>query len=204
MSAQLHLLQTADCKVLITPVQRPPAISAIVSAQKKELRVLEIPTVDELLNTHARHFPYNKSFDQARQDPLTVMHTSGSTGFPKPITWTHDFAAAYAKQLQLDPPPGFESIDKLYEGNRVFVMFPPFHVSHLTSRLDPTTDPYPGGLCSTRFGKRNHQPDCYDIPARSFDSISQVLVRSVEKHKGRCRVCCTVNNRRDEQVTGSS
>ncbi|MCJ1249488.1 hypothetical protein MMC30_006712 [Trapelia coarctata] len=135
VSAQLHLLRTTDCKVLITPIQRPTAVTAILSAQNNGLRVLEIPPVDELLNTHSLPFHYGRSFDQARQHPLTVMHTSGSTGFPKPITWTHDFVAAYARQLQLDPPQGFESNDKLYEGNRVFMMFPPFHAAYIAHVL---------------------------------------------------------------------
>lgn len=31
------------------------------------------------------HFPYTKTFDEAEWDPVVVLHTSGSTGFPKPI-----------------------------------------------------------------------------------------------------------------------
>lgn len=30
-------------------------------------------------------FPYNKTYNQAVEDPVVVLHTSGSTGFPKPI-----------------------------------------------------------------------------------------------------------------------
>lgn len=31
------------------------------------------------------HFPYNKTYEEAQWDPVVVLHTSGSTGFPKPI-----------------------------------------------------------------------------------------------------------------------
>jgi acyl-coenzyme A synthetase/AMP-(fatty) acid ligase len=31
------------------------------------------------------HFPYNKTFEEAEWDRLVVLHTSGSTGIPKPI-----------------------------------------------------------------------------------------------------------------------
>lgn len=31
------------------------------------------------------HFPYTKSFEEAEWDPVVVLHTSGSTGLPKPI-----------------------------------------------------------------------------------------------------------------------
>lgn len=30
-------------------------------------------------------FPYKKSFEEAEWDPFAVLHTSGSTGIPKPI-----------------------------------------------------------------------------------------------------------------------
>lgn len=30
-------------------------------------------------------YPYNKTFEEAEWDPLVVLHTSGSTGLPKPI-----------------------------------------------------------------------------------------------------------------------
>lgn len=104
-------------------------MTAILTAAGPELQTLEIPAIEELLTTRTKHYPYTKSFDEVCDDPLVVMHTSGSTGFPKPISWTHGFCAAYATSLSLSPPPGFESVDKLYEGNRIFVMFPPFHVS---------------------------------------------------------------------------
>lgn len=35
------------------------------------------------------HFPFDRSFEQAEWDPLCVLHTSGSTGLPKPVTVKH-------------------------------------------------------------------------------------------------------------------
>lgn len=31
------------------------------------------------------HFPYDKTYEEAEWDPLVVLHTSGSTGLPKPV-----------------------------------------------------------------------------------------------------------------------
>ncbi|KAF7892709.1 uncharacterized protein EAF02_000247 [Botrytis sinoallii] len=41
----------------------------------------------------------------------------------------HDFAAAYVRALQLEPPEGFESLDRKSEGGRVFSLTAPFHTS---------------------------------------------------------------------------
>jgi len=42
-------------------------------------------------------FPYNKTFDEAEWDPLLVLHTSGSTGFPKPVVCKHGMLAVADK-----------------------------------------------------------------------------------------------------------
>ena len=107
-------------------------ITTIAAAHK--IDVVEIPTLDELISTRYPHYPYTKNFDEASHEPLLAFHTSGSTGLPKPIVWSHAFAAAYVKMTQLDPPSGFESQDRLFQANRLLFMLPPFHAAnHCTS-----------------------------------------------------------------------
>lgn len=62
-------------------------------------------------------------------------HTSGSTGFPKPLIYTHDTAARNITMISLDPPVDFKSQDKMYQNKKLFISFPPFHVSR-NSELD--------------------------------------------------------------------
>ena len=120
---------------MLTPSARPAPVLAILGAQEHELRVLEIPTVDDLLEKEYPAFEYKKTFEEARRDPFVALHTSGSTGLPKPIIWTQDYVSSLGKQVQLDPPPGYENNDCLYQGNRVFIFFPPFHVSSSQSSI---------------------------------------------------------------------
>lgn len=54
---------------------------------------------------------------------------SGTTGSPKPIIWTHDWAASFTHERGLAPPPGLESMDRLMLGVLLFSLMPPFHVS---------------------------------------------------------------------------
>lgn len=131
--AHVNLFELLNCQVLITPTPRPQAVTTITAAH--DIRVLEIPTVDELLNTKWPHYPFHKTFEDARNEPLLVLHTSGTTGFPKPILWTHDFAASWLQQITMKAPRGYENAHELWYRGRLFFLFPPFHVSFILEKL---------------------------------------------------------------------
>jgi hypothetical protein len=45
-----------------------------------KLKVIEVPSFDALLSTEAAHFPYEKSYAEAENEPILKLHSSGSTG----------------------------------------------------------------------------------------------------------------------------
>lgn len=47
------------------------------------------PLADWLKDEPLRHYPYTRSWADAWQDPVAIFHSSGTTGLPKPITWTN-------------------------------------------------------------------------------------------------------------------
>ena len=102
--AHINLFTLLDCTVLLVPNPQPPTISALTAAHK--LRVAGVSNLDELISKRHPYCPYTKNFDEASHEPLLAFHKSGSTGLPKPIVWSHAFAAAYIKMTHLDPPSG--------------------------------------------------------------------------------------------------
>lgn len=124
--AQTSLIRSVGCQILLAPTPRPPVTNAILEACK--LQVLEVPTLEDLFDRSYPRYPFDKRFEDARHEPLVVLHTSGTTGLPKPIIWTHDWAASFGQERKLSPPPGFESSDKLLYGDRMLSLMPPFHV----------------------------------------------------------------------------
>ncbi|KAI9170598.1 Non-canonical non-ribosomal peptide synthetase FUB8 [Paramyrothecium foliicola] len=50
-----------------------------------DLDVEPVPSAKVWLESTAEMFPYNRRFEEAAWDPLVILHTSGSTGLPKPI-----------------------------------------------------------------------------------------------------------------------
>lgn len=67
-----------NCKVLLTTDPRPPTVAPVLEAYP--LQVLTIPSVDDFLIKSYPHFPYPKTFEQARDEPFCALHTSGTTG----------------------------------------------------------------------------------------------------------------------------
>ena len=120
----------------------------------------QIPSLAELLEKDYPQFPYMKTFEEARSDPLVVVHTSGSTGPPKPVIWTHDWAAAFVQRNQAYPPDGHSSIDYAYHGIECCPATPPQHVSSsyfsTRSQIIPMTltknSPVASGpICSVQY-----------------------------------------------------
>ncbi|RAH66761.1 acetyl-CoA synthetase-like protein [Aspergillus aculeatinus CBS 121060] len=130
--AHQSLLQKLSRTTLIAPVPRPPAAAAILEAVS--LQVLNIPSMEELVSIEYPPFEFSKTYPEAALEPLVIIHTSGSTGIPKPITWTHETAVKHMRMQALDPPPGFETQTQWAFGKKMYMMLPPFHaggVGHL-------------------------------------------------------------------------
>lgn len=50
------------------------------------MQSLQVSSLQQWFPTEqVAHFPYDKTFEEAEWEPFVVMHTSGSTGFPKPV-----------------------------------------------------------------------------------------------------------------------
>lgn len=58
----------------VTPIVRP------LLCLEAECRAEAIPSFDDMVNSAPKHYPYDKEFDQAINEPLLVLHSSGSTG----------------------------------------------------------------------------------------------------------------------------
>jgi acyl-CoA synthetase (AMP-forming)/AMP-acid ligase II len=86
LAGHANLIRQTNCTTLLHTEGFP--ISGII--ERCQLETFQVPELATLLNeSPSKVFPYNKTFEQARFDPCIVMHTSGSTGLPAPVTCTH-------------------------------------------------------------------------------------------------------------------
>jgi acyl-CoA synthetase (AMP-forming)/AMP-acid ligase II len=122
------LIGALDGTVLLLPDSGPrgPLVGEILA--HREMSTYSIPSLCQLLDEQHSHYTYEKTLEEARSEPLVALHTSGTTGFPKPIIWTHDWADSFGFERYLEPPTGFDSMDGHLLGTRVLSFMPPFHV----------------------------------------------------------------------------
>ncbi|RAK90448.1 NRPS-like enzyme [Aspergillus costaricaensis CBS 115574] len=130
------------CATLLAPSPRPPFIARIVDAHS--VKVVDVPSMAELLATEYSVFPYHKTYPGAAHDRLVILHTSGSTGIPKPIIWTHDSAVKHMHMQRLDIPAGCEGQDSWGFSKRMYLSLPPLpaaglgHILFITMPVDIT------------------------------------------------------------------
>lgn len=100
------------------------------------MKYLELPTLDYLLDFESTvAFPYTKTFDEAMNDPFCYLHTSGSTGLPKPIPWSHGLIGTMDAVRLLPPVGKFADLvpwtSDWNEGDKIYSSFPMSHVGEL-------------------------------------------------------------------------
>ncbi|KAL8732909.1 MAG: hypothetical protein Q9166_002510 [cf. Caloplaca sp. 2 TL-2023] len=129
VDAHVNLFVLQDCGTLIVPEPRPPYLDALLAAYP--MRILQVPRLNELLNGKSSYYIYNKSFEEARRDSLVSLHTSGSTGLPKPVIWTLGSAAVATNAYQAPTPEGTMPVGQVYKDDLMFSGMPMFHAAGL-------------------------------------------------------------------------
>lgn len=83
--------------------------------QERKMKSAVVDNVDTLLaDEKVPHVPYTKDFEEARWDPVLVLHTSGSTGTPKPIIGRHGMIAQADLYHRYQTWSGYDFIGKAY------------------------------------------------------------------------------------------
>ena len=81
-------------------------------------------------------YPYKKSFAEARMDPALVLHTTGSTGLPKPIMWRVGILSTYDAWRTIPAANGCVPAPVLYQrARRAYSSLPLFHTSGLNAGI---------------------------------------------------------------------
>lgn len=133
LEGHLHVIQSTKCHVLIH--SRATKINHIL--ESRALLTCVVPELEYLLkNDIVPIYPYTKSFAEACNDPALVLHTTGTTGLPKPITWKVGTLSTYEAWRTIPYVNGFVPTTEVYqEARRVYASMPLFHTSGLNAAI---------------------------------------------------------------------
>ena len=118
------------------------------------MKRLQVPALVDLLSpTNVRDYPYDAVYEDAKNDPIFVLHTSGSTGqscaclllgslltlvgIPKPLVYTHMFNTCVANITSLPMQKNFINLNANFQTGNFFSIFPSFHVSKIDRHMYP-------------------------------------------------------------------
>ena len=127
VDVELKLLEDLQCDVmLLTAESKPPIVEEVLS--KRAMRTMMVPTLEDTVMTEDEPlYPYYKAYEQAKHEPFVVLHTSGSTGLPKPVVLNHGTLAHHDLFLNAKSLGGKVLNVARFSGKRVLLCLPQFH-----------------------------------------------------------------------------
>lgn len=133
LEVHLNLMDQTQCKVLLSAAG--VHVRDILAAKEQEIVHFRIPELDDLLNdeTPVQPFPYTKTFEEAAHDPIFILHSSGTSGNPKPMIINHAAFASADRFAFLSLERGAGGRARAMEwthpgqGVRGLLFAPPFH-----------------------------------------------------------------------------
>ncbi|KAI1826125.1 putative NRPS-like enzyme [Xylaria intraflava] len=155
--AHRKLFERLECDTLVASnPEQQPALG--VRDAVKPRRVMTIPGVDELLSTTYPQYDMTRSFEESLSDAFWIIHTSGSTGIPKPLIWSQETLIRSIETSQRDAPNGEVSLDAFMRGKRILNTLPPFHgaglcqyfIHTIPSGVIPIVPATPGAIATAQ------------------------------------------------------
>ncbi|KAI8948060.1 acetyl-CoA synthetase-like protein, partial [Xylaria longipes] len=135
LDGHLNVLDKSDCGIFLSASDCHADIRPILD--RRPMHTLTVPSLIELLDpSPVEVYPYSKSFGDARHDPCLLLHTTGSTGLPKPIVWKNGMLTTYEAWRLVPPVDGYVPTTEVYQqATRAYTSMPLFHTSGINAAI---------------------------------------------------------------------
>ncbi|CAG8901724.1 unnamed protein product [Penicillium egyptiacum] len=138
-AASSHLLDATGCSKFVYSPERSKPIEELKGGNPS-LQAWVAPGLWELFDSSSAPAPVVKEPAEDAEDRITVyIHSSGTTGLPKPIPMTNGYFLVLERTGLLPLPKNRQSslVVIAERGKRVFVMSPFFHFMGILSIMSP-------------------------------------------------------------------
>ncbi|KAI0400140.1 hypothetical protein F4802DRAFT_508155 [Xylaria palmicola] len=129
---QLSLFEKTDCRMLYFAKTHRKMVQPWL--HERDMQAVEVGPIETWFpEEDVEPFPYEKTFEEAEWEPLCVLHTSGSTGIPKPIVVRHGMMAISDKYRGMPKWEGRKMFLRAFDedSKRNFFPMPLFHAAAL-------------------------------------------------------------------------
>ncbi|KAI1207713.1 uncharacterized protein F4807DRAFT_469221 [Annulohypoxylon truncatum] len=138
--ANQRLIETVGAKTLLYAPEASVVLDPLLVATREYVEHVPTPTYAELLHEDiSPTYQFEKSFDDIKSTNFMGLHTSGTSGNPKPIYWNHSALATLSSFLDTsitDQHGSGENLTlDLYQGTNIFIPFPLSHFGGIASSL---------------------------------------------------------------------
>ncbi|KAI8624786.1 male sterility protein-domain-containing protein [Xylariaceae sp. FL1651] len=124
---QLELLRRTDCKTVFCARSHTRYLDEIQGEDDLDLVCAVVPELSEILDDASEAiYPFSKTYYEIHKDKFMILHTSGSTGPPKPITFSIESTTTEDAHQSLDDPSQ-RLWWRLFANRRYFLGMPCFH-----------------------------------------------------------------------------
>ncbi|KAI1816296.1 hypothetical protein GGS20DRAFT_248978 [Poronia punctata] len=132
VAANQRFFETVGSKTLVYAPEIRKLLTPLLDATRGAVEHVESQTYEELTSRDVSEiYPFERTFDEIKDVKFLGLHTSGTSGHPKPIFWT---PLAVSSLASFRDPSIYDAngnntnlFEQLLEGNDVLVPFPLSH-----------------------------------------------------------------------------
>ncbi|KAF7861579.1 hypothetical protein EAF04_008141 [Stromatinia cepivora] len=132
LEAHVKLLKDYQCGNFLFAEDSSSSRKIVNGIQNQiDLQTIAVPTLNYFFHPSfdVPHYEYTATFDEARFRPFVAMHTSGTTGTPKPIVIPQGVITGLDASQKAPSLYGIHTSSVYWRGLRCFLTFPLFHAA---------------------------------------------------------------------------
>ncbi|PLB54101.1 acetyl-CoA synthetase-like protein [Aspergillus steynii IBT 23096] len=142
-NASQHLLSSTGCSILVDGSEKRQLKEVLdeieANSDDKSFERWQMPALWEVFSPMpAEPYKFPHHYSDIEDTPAIIVHSSGTTGLPKPISLSHGFLAASDQIQSLPVPPGRQTAQLFihYRGKMRFLHGPLFHLIGLACVIE--------------------------------------------------------------------
>lgn len=156
-SAFRHLISVTNCSILVDGSERTQLCEKIKQVEKdcSDLRLQRwtmSPMWEVFSLARVQHFPHQVKFSEVEDQIAIIIHSSGTTGLPKPVPLKYGYLAGLDNMQNVPVPPGRQRAQRAFYNRGQLRLWhgPLFHIMGVMAITESVFFETPFLLCQDR------------------------------------------------------